>query len=151
MDPSGTLQAVSAIHARHLHRVCRPDLANADVAKRNLRVGLDLDNVLREALLLGAGSSASTLSVEPLHGVALAPPDTHGENHTTGHGIAHLLCAAETDVVVCVRGLAVVVGDDVTGNLGGSGEGDDGALDHLAVLDVVAVHLCELATLVGGE
>jgi hypothetical protein len=148
---SGTLQAVSAINSRSLHRVCRPDLANANVAESNFRVGLDLDNVAGKSLLLGAGSSASSLSIEPLHGIALAPPDTHGENHTTGHGITHLLCTAETDVVICVRGLAVLVLDDVASNLGRSGDGDNGALDHLAVLDVVAVHLLELTVLIGGE
>jgi hypothetical protein len=148
---SGTLQAVSAVSSRCLDRMCRPDLANADVTEGNLRVGLDLDNVAGKSLFLGARSSASSLSIEPLHGITLAPPNTHGENHTAGHGITHLFCAAETDVVICVRGLAVLVLDDVTSDLGRSGKGDDGALDDLAVLDVVAVHLLELTVLVGGE
>lgn len=142
---------MSTITARHLHRVCRPDLANADVAEGNLRVGLDLDDVLGETLLLGAGSSASVLAIEPVHGVALAPPNTHGKNHTAGHSITHLCGTAETEVIIGVASLAVLVGDDVTGDLGGSGESDDSTLDDLAVLDVVTVHLLKLAVLVGGE
>ena len=142
---------MSGIRSRHLDRVCRPDLANAHVAKGDFGVGLDLDNVLGQTFFLGAGSSAGALSVEPLHGIALAPPDRHGENHAAGHGIAHLGCAAQTKIIIRVRSLAVLIGDDVSSNLGRSRKSDDSGLDNLAVLDVVAVHLLEVALLVGGE
>lgn len=142
---------MSGIRSRHLDRVCRPDLANAHVAKGDFGVGLDLDDVLGQTFFLGAGSGAGALSVEPLHGITLAPPDTHGENHAAGHGIAHLGCAAKTEIIISIAGLAVLIGNNVSSNLGRSRKSDDSRLDDLAVLDVVAVHLLELALLVGGE
>lgn len=131
--------------------MCRPDLANAHVAESDFGVGLDLDNVLGQTFFLGAGSSAGALAVEPLHGIALAPPNRHGENHATGHGIAHLGCAAKTEIIVSVAGLAVLIGNNVSSDLRRSRKSDDSRLDNLAVLDVVAVHLLEVALLVGGE
>lgn len=130
-----------------LDREGRVDLSDSDVAEGHFRVGLHLDNVLGVALGRAAGTGLA--SIEPLHEVALAPPDAHGENHAASHGVAHHAGATDAHVVVGVGSLAVLVVDEV--DLGRALDIDHGALDELVVLDVVAVHLSERAALVGHE
>lgn len=141
------LQAVRARISRSLDRRSRSNLSNSDVAECHFRVGLHLDDVLGIALS-GVTGSSNTL-IQPGHEITLAPPNAHGEDHAAGHGIAHLLSTAKTHVLVGAGGSAVLVVDEV--DLGRAGDVDDGGLDDLVVLDVVAVQLDEVALLVGDE
>jgi hypothetical protein len=127
--------------------VGRADLAPAEVGVGDLGEGLNLDNVGRGALALGAGAGLAV--VEPLHVAALVPPDAHGQDHAAGEGLAHALGGAELHVLAGAGGGAELVLDHV-----GVGDallvGVEG-LDDLAVLHVEAVDLLELALAVGKE
>jgi hypothetical protein len=125
----------------------RPNLTPLNVAEGHSGVGLDLADVGGSALVSIARTGVAT--VQPLHVAALVPPDTHGQDHATGHGSTHAGGSTEVHVALRADGLTVLIVGVV--DLGGVVKLDGGILNDLAVLDVKAVVLLEDATVIGGE
>lgn len=128
----------------------RADLTPLNVGKLNLGERLNLPNGIGEALGSIARSSTSSGTVKPLHGSALVPPDGHGENHTAGHGIAHLNHTTEAVKPTLADDSAAVFRVHEV-DWWRSSNVDTGVVDEPSVLDVQAADLLELAVLVGRE
>lgn len=85
-----------------------------------------------------------------MHEPALVPPDAKDEDHTSGHGLAHLPHGAEVHEALRAAHRAAVLVVQVV-DRGRPGDVDAGVLDDLAVLDVQAADRDQLAVAVGGE
>lgn len=123
------------------------NLAPPDVGEGNLGLGLNESDVLGVAL--GGVARASRAGVQPLHETALVPPDAHGQDHTSGEGLAHAGGGAEVHVSPGAGGLAELVVEHI--GLGQAGKIDRVSLDDLPVLLVDALDGGELSILAGGE
>lgn len=125
------------------------NLSPLDLAEGHRSVGLDVENVRRSTLASLARTGVLSLTVQPLHVVTLGPPDTEGEDHTAGHGITHALGGTEIKVAVGAVSRAVLVVHPVV--TGGVVLLHGRIIDDLAILDVEAAVLLQVAFVVGRE
>lgn len=110
------------------------NLTPLEVAKGDLGLRLDSEDVLRQILRISARASTLRGAVEPDHGTVRRPPDAKGHDHAAGHGVAHDLEGAEPVKGTGAAGGAVVVGDGVNGRQ--ALLGDRLGLENNTVLDV---------------
>jgi hypothetical protein len=87
-----------------LSRESRANLTPLDVGKSRGRRRLNLEDVLWVAVSGRAWPGIT--AVKPLHEAALVPPNTHRQDHTTAHCIAHTLHGAQLHEHIRAVGLA---------------------------------------------